>query len=90
MTTNKAVSLQALAKPSRKNKKHLIKKVKKSRTKKTKRNNIIKSKTSSISNLYSYESVVTNKSDSLVKSNSNYIHNVNIINGLKDYLAVKK
>jgi hypothetical protein len=73
---------------SKKSKKHLIKdkKIKKSRAKRSKRNNVIKSNSSSLSNLYTYESPVTN--NVLAKSNSKL--NVNIVNGLKDYLAVKK
>lgn len=84
MTTNKAASL---GKSLKKDKRH--KKIKKSRTKRrnrTKRNN---NKSSSLSDLYTYESSVTNKADSLVKSNSN-INNGNIVYGLKDFLAVKK
>jgi len=73
---------------SKKSKKHLIKdkKIKKSRAKKSKRNNVIKSNSSSLSNLYTYESPVTN--NVLAKSNSKL--NINIVNGLKDYLVVKK
>lgn len=77
MTTNKA-----LGKGSRKDKK--VKKVKKNRTK---RNNIIKRNSSSLSNLYTYESP-TNNTHALDKSYSNL--NVNVVNGLKDYLAIKK
>ena len=75
----------------KKSKKHLIKdkRVKKSRAnraKRSKRNNI-KSNNSSLSNLYTYESP-TNNTHALDKSNSNL--NVNVVNGLKDYLAIKK
>ena len=86
MTTNK---------PSRKDKKHLIKDVKKdkkSRTKrskkskKSKKNNIIKRNSSSLSDLYTYESPVTNKNNSKIGTDLN----VNVIYGLKDYLAMKK
>ena len=78
---------------SKKSKKHLIKdkkvkNVKKSRAKRSKRNHIIKRNSSSLSNLYTYESPLTNKEGSMNKSNS--ILNVNVVNGLKDYLAVKK
>ncbi len=84
MTTNKAVSL---GKKSRKNKKH-VKKDKKSRARGTRRYKKNKTTTSSLSDLYTYESPVTNKSNSTMNINDN-INNVNVVYGLKDYLAVK-
>lgn len=82
MTTNKAVSLGKSLKKDKKIKKGRRTK----RRNKTKRNN---NKSSSLSDLYTYESSVTNKADSLVKSNSN-VNNGTIVYGLKDFLAVKK
>lgn len=90
MTTNKAVSsVRALGKASRKDKKDKKRSVAKLRKRsiaklrKTRRNKI---NSSSLSDLYTYESPVTNNA---VKSNSN-VNNVNVVYGLKDYLAVKK
>ena len=88
MTTNKAVSV---GKKSRKNKKDLIKDVKQNKkSRRRRRNKRNKTKSSSLSDLYTYESPVTN--NTLDKSNSNLDTNlnVNVIRGLKDYLAVKK
>ena len=87
MTTNKAVSR---GKKSRKNKKDLIKDVKQNKKSRRRRNKRNKTKSSSLSDLYTYESPVTN--NTLDKSNSNLDANlnVNVIHGLKDYLAVKK
>ena len=87
MTTNKKI------------KKHLIKDVKKnkkskrrsgtgSRSRSVSKHRTNKINSSSISDLYTYESLVTNKSNS---NNSDLNeNNVNVINGLKDYLAIKK
>jgi hypothetical protein len=86
MTTNKL---------SRKDKKHLIKTVKKrknrkSRKSRSKRNN---NNSSSLSDLYTYESPVTNKSNSNKSEFTSILNehnNVNVVHGLKDFLAIKK
>ena len=88
MTTNKAVSL---GKSLKKDKKHLIKHVKKD--KKTKRRRRRRTnrinKDSNLSEIYTYESPVTNNAVSMGKSNLP-INNVNVVYGLKDFLAIKK
>lgn len=76
MTTNKAY---------RKSRKHLIKKDKK-RKSRSRRYKINKTNKTNISDLYTYESPVTNKSN----SNYNVQNNVNVVHGLKDFLAIKK
>ena len=88
MTTNKALYLSKASRKDRKDrkdKKH-VKKDKKRRTRRYKRNKTI---TSSLSDLYTYESPVTNKDNSTINMNDN-INNVNVVDGLKDFLAVKK
>jgi hypothetical protein len=89
MTTKKAVSIR---KKSRKNKKDLIKDVNQNKksSRRRRRNKRNKTKSSNLSNLYTYESPVTNKTldKDISKLDTNL--NVNVIHGLKDYLAVKK
>lgn len=87
MTTNKVIS-RALGKTSRKNRND--KKNKKNRKDKkgtTSTRKRYKRNKTNISDLYTYESPVTNNGDS---TNSNVNNNVNVVHGLKDYLAVKK
>ena len=87
MTTNKASRKDKKDKKDIK-KKSVIKlrksvtKLRKRRTRRTKPNS------NNLSDLYTYESPVTNNAGSLSKSNSNY--NINVVHGLKDFLAVKK
>ena len=91
MTTNKASRKDRKDKKDikRKSVAKLRKSVAKLRRRSTRRKNINKTYTSNLSDLYTYESPVTNKSNS---SNSNYNvqNNVNVVHGLKDFLAVKK
>jgi hypothetical protein len=93
MTTKKAVSL---SKSLKKYNKYLIKDVTKDKKRKTRRRRKRnRTKSSSLSDLYTYESPVTNNAVSLDKGNStnsnfNVQNNVNVIDGLKDFLAVKK
>ena len=91
MRTNKV-----LGKSLKKNKKHLIKS-KKSRRRRSKMNRINKNNTYNLTELYTYESPVTNKvvslrdldkSNSSITTNDN-INNVNVVYGLKDFLAIK-
>ena len=90
MTTNKASrkdkKRRSVAKLRRKS---VTKLRRKSVTKlrRSRRRNKINKK--NISDLYTYESPVTNKSES-TNSNYNVQNNVNVVHGLKDFLAVKK
>jgi hypothetical protein len=87
MTTNKASrkdkKRRSVAKP-RKSVAKLRRSVAKLR--RSRRNKI---NNKNISDLYTYESAVTNKSES-TNSNFNVQNNVNVVHGLKDFLAVKK
>jgi hypothetical protein len=82
------------SKKGKNDKKHVIKDFKKKsrrRSRRNRRNRRNKTNKTNISDLYTYESPVTNlgKSDS-TNSNFNGQNNVNVVQGLKDFLAVKK
>jgi hypothetical protein len=86
MTTNKAVSLAKSSRKNRKDKKDKKDKKNRTRRRSTRRNKINKTNSSNLSDLYTYESPVTNNGES---TNSNVKNNVNVVDGLKDFLAVK-